>query len=320
MDFIGFTQCALLFSVPLLIARGDSRRDFAAILLDVRNVPKLAAVFLVGVSGLALFDIGLSSAHPIIAAAILNLTPFWAALVAFVVSKRSVSVSRALFFGCFLVAFCGAMMIAWSQINADNKILANAVIENAIHSRWIYALPAPIFFALSGTLVFKWFSKFDKSAAIAANFTVSSLILIPVAVATSKFGAQLSEQSALPILLLLFGTLASSAAGRVFYQIALTATQNDNGYVTMFFLLTPVLTPLIAVPLSRWIPDLQFLAGPLFFVGMALVTAPLFLFSLIAWRGAQAPRASRNITAELAPCAPSVRSGLACSPERRRIG
>ena len=168
------------------------------------------------------------------------------------------------------------------------------MIENAIHSRWIYALPAPIFFALSGTLVFKWFSKFDKSAAIAANFTVSSLILIPVAVATSNFGAELSEQSALPILLLLFGTLASSAAGRVFYQIALTATQNDNGYVTMFFLLTPVLTPLIALPLSRWIPDLQFLAGPLFFVGMALVTAPLFLFSLITWRGPQARRASRD--------------------------
>ena len=317
MDFIGFTQCALLFSVPLLIARGDSRRDFAAILLDVRNLPKLAAVFLVGVSGLVLYDIGLSSAHPIITAAILNLTPFWAALVAFIVSKRSVSVSRALFFGCFLVAFCGAMMIAWSQINADNKILANAVIENAIHSRWIYALPAPIFFALSGTLVFKWFSKFDESAAIAANFTVSSLILIPVAVATSNFGAELSEQSALPILLLLFGTLASSAAGRVFYQTALTATQNDNGYVTMFFLLTPVLTPLIAVPLSRWIPDLQFLAGPLFFIGMALVTAPLFLFSLITWRGPQARRASSDIIAEPAPCAPNVRSGLAWSPEQR---
>jgi drug/metabolite transporter (DMT)-like permease len=84
MDFIGLTQCALLFSVPLLIARADSRRDFAAILLDVRYWPKLAVVFAVGVIGLALYDIGLSSAHPIITAAILNLTPFWAALVAFV--------------------------------------------------------------------------------------------------------------------------------------------------------------------------------------------------------------------------------------------
>ncbi len=63
MDFIGLTQCALLFSVPLLIARGDTRRDFAAILLDVRNLPKLATVFLVGTAGLILYDIG--SAAPI---------------------------------------------------------------------------------------------------------------------------------------------------------------------------------------------------------------------------------------------------------------
>jgi drug/metabolite transporter (DMT)-like permease len=287
IEFIGFTQCALLFSVPLLIARTDTRRDFVAILLDRRHLPKLAAIFLVGASGLALYDIGLSSAHPIITAAILNLTPFWAALVALVVSKRSVSVSPAVFLGCFLVAFCGAMTIAWSQINADNKDLAKAVIENAIHSKWIYALPAPIFFALNGTLVFKWFSQFDEPAAIAANFVVSSLVLIPIAVATSNFSARLSEQSALAIMLLLFGTLASSAAGRVFYQIALTATQNDNGYVTMFFLLTPVLTPLISLPLSRWIPDLRFVAGPLFFIGLALVTGALFSFLLITWKGAR---------------------------------
>jgi hypothetical protein len=38
-------------------------------------------------------------------------------------------------------------------------------------------------------------------------------------------------------LLLVIGTLAAGAAGRVFYQIALTATDNDNGFVTMFFLL-----------------------------------------------------------------------------------
>lgn len=299
MDFVGFTQCALLFSVPLLIARADTRRDFAAIFMDVRNVPKLAAVFLVGTAGLILYDIGLSSAHPIISAAILNLTPFWAALVALVVSRRGVGVPPAVFFGCFLVAFFGAMTIAWSQIDADSKILVDEVIHNAIHSKWIYALPAPIFFALNGTLVFKWFSDFDESAAIAANFVVSSFFLIPVAIATSNFGAQVSEQSALAILLLLFGTLASSAAGRVFYQTALTATKNDNGYVTMFFLLTPVLTPLISFPLSRWIPDLQFIAQPLFFIGMALVTVSLFWFMLTTWRRARAPRPSPDIGVKL---------------------
>jgi hypothetical protein len=39
----------------------------------------------------------------------------------------------------------------------------------------------------------------------------------------------------LAALLLLVGTLAAVAAGRVLYQIALTATDNDKGFVTMFF-------------------------------------------------------------------------------------
>jgi drug/metabolite transporter (DMT)-like permease len=290
MDFMAFTQCALLFSVPLLIARADSRRDFAAILLDVRYWPKLAVVFCVGVIGLTLFGIGLSSTHPIITAAILNLTPFWAALVAFVVTKRSISVSPTLFFGSFLAAFCGAMAIAWSQIGVERNVLLHDVLQSAMHSKWIYAIPTPIFFALSGTLVFKWFSEFDEQAAIAANFVISSLILIPVAVVMSDFGrhSHLSEQSTVAILLLFGATLATSAAGRVFYQKALTATQNDNGYVTMFFLLMPALTSLIAFSLSWWIADLRFIPGPGFFLGTALVTIPLLLLSLTA-RTAAAP-------------------------------
>ena len=118
LDFMALTQWALLLSVPLLIGRADSRRDFAAILLDVRQWPKLAVVFCVGVIGLSLFDIGLSITHPIITAAILNLSPFWAALVAFVVTKRSISISPTLFFGSFLTAFCGATAIAWSQMTS----------------------------------------------------------------------------------------------------------------------------------------------------------------------------------------------------------
>ncbi len=291
IDFMGFTQFALLFSVPLLIAQADSRRDFAAILLDVRYWPKLAVVFCVGVTGLALFDIGLSSTHPIITAATLNLTPFWATLVAFVVTKRSISISPTLFFGSFLTAFCGAMVIAWSQIDVEPDVLLHDVIESALHSKWIYAVPTPIFFALSGTLVFKWFSEFDEQAAIAANFVVSSLVLIPVALVMSDFGRQshFTEESKTAILLLLVGTLANSAAGRVFYQKALTATQNDNGYVTMFFLLMPGLTSLISFALSRWIADLRFISGPGFFLGLALVTTPLLLLSLSAVRATASP-------------------------------
>jgi hypothetical protein len=54
--------------------------------------------------------------------------------------------------------------------------------------------------------------------------------------------SEVNESSLLAILLLVVGTVASAAAGRVFYQIALTETHNDNGFVTMFFLLAPVMS------------------------------------------------------------------------------
>jgi hypothetical protein len=52
IDFVSFTQIALLFSIPLLILRMDSRRDFAAIVFGVRNWPELCVIFLVGAAGL----------------------------------------------------------------------------------------------------------------------------------------------------------------------------------------------------------------------------------------------------------------------------
>ena len=178
------------------------------------------------------------------------------------------------------------MAIAWSQIDVDSKVLARDVLHSFIHSKWIYALPMPALFALNGTLVYRWFSDFDEPAAIAANFVVSSLVLIPIAALTSDFGqaSRLSQPSTMAVLLLLLGTLAGSAAGRVFYQMALTATKDDNGYVTMFFLLIPALSSLISFMLSWWIPGLQFVASAMFFVGVALVTISLFLLSLTSWR------------------------------------
>lgn len=88
-------------------------------------------------------------------------------------------------------------------------------------------------------------------------------------------------------LLLLLGTLAAAAAGRVFYQVALTTTDNDNGFVTMFFLLIPALSTLITVPLSWWIIELRFAVGPMFFIGLALVTIPLLFFLLKSWQSSQ---------------------------------
>jgi membrane protein implicated in regulation of membrane protease activity len=70
----------------------------------------------------------------------------------------------------------------------------------------------------------------------------------------------------------------------VLYQIALTVTGNDNGFVTMFFLLVPALTGLVSLPLSLWIADLHFKIDGIFFIGLALIAAALLLFSLKSWR------------------------------------
>jgi len=286
LDFLALTQLALLCSLPLLLAHEKPRRDFAAILLDIRQWPKLAVVFLVGVVGLELYDVGLSSAHPIITAAVLNLSPFWAALVAFAVSRRSLSVPRPMFVLLFVVAFFGAMAIAWSQINVASGVLARDVIASLLHSRWVYAVPMPVFFALSGTLVYQWFSDFDERAAIGANFVVSAIVLLPAAAVSLAIHQQsgLSEQSVAAIALLLVGTLAAAAAGRLLYQLALTATRNDNGYVTMFFLLIPGISALISLPLSRYIPTLMFVPGPGFILGMGAVSVPLAVLAFVSRR------------------------------------
>ncbi len=282
----------MLLSLPFLIWRRASRRDFAAILLDVRQWPKLAVIFLVGLAGLSLYDIGLSIAHPIITAAVLNLSPFWAALIAYAVSRRSISISPWAFWLAFIVAFCGATAIAWSQMKIDNHALAQDVIASLIRCRWIYAVPMPAFFALSGTLVYQWFSDYDEGAAIGANFAVSALVLLPAAAIGSSLGQEwrLSEQSVLAIVLLILGTLAASAVGRLLYQLALTETKNDNGAVTMFFLLIPAISALISWPLSRWIPTLSFVPGPAFVVGMALVSGPLVVLAYFSRRGSSVAR------------------------------
>jgi hypothetical protein len=217
------------------------------------------------------------------------------------------------------------MAIAWSQIDVDSKVLARDVLESFIHSKWIYALPMPAFFALSGTLVYRWFSDFDETAAIAANFAVSSLVLIPLAAFTTGFGQALhsTQPPTVAVLLLLLGTLAGSAAGRVFYQMALTATEDDNGYVTMFFLLIPALSSLISFTLSWWIPGLQFVPSALFFIGLALVTISLLMLCLASRRKSEHSDSLCRATLkddDVEPAAADYRGELVPddrSPERR---
>jgi drug/metabolite transporter (DMT)-like permease len=136
------------------------------------------------------------------------------------------------------------------------------------------------------TLVYRWFFEFDETATIAVNFAGSSLVLIPLAAFTTGFGLALHapEPPTVAVLLLLLGTLAGSAAGRVCYQMALTATEDDNGYVTVLFLLIRALSSLISFMLSWWILGLQFVPSAMFFIGLALVTISLLMLRLASWR------------------------------------
>ena len=90
-----------------------------------RNLAKLTVLFIFGLCGLTLYYVGLSSAHPIITATIFNLSPFWAALVAMMISRKPIPVSPCVFFGCFIVAFVGAMTVAWSQLDNTNGRLVS---------------------------------------------------------------------------------------------------------------------------------------------------------------------------------------------------
>ncbi|MDE3175494.1 MAG: hypothetical protein KGM15_05215 [Pseudomonadota bacterium] len=281
VDFIAITQAALLASLPLLLSRPEARRDFITLVTSPSAWPKFAVLLGVGLAGVTLYDFGLGSAHPIIVATVLNLSPFWAALVAFVVSRKPLPRSALMFFGCFGFAFFGAMAITWSQLDRGSSALFADVIASALRNQWIYALPVPILFALSGTLVYLWFSDYDENAAVGANFLVSALVLIPAAVWTHARGAtHLPHVAVVALLLLFLGTLASAAAGRVAYQAALSSTQNDNGYVTMFFLIIPPLSALVSWPMSFWLPELKFAPNPLFFAGLAAVTTPLLVLAV----------------------------------------
>lgn len=282
-QFVFLTQVALLLSIPLLAGRAAGRRDLILLLTDIGNYGRFGILFAVGMIGLLMFKLGLSNAHPIIISAIINLQPFWAAVVARVIARVPIPVSPAIFFGCLIAAFLGAMAVAWSQIGEADRPDLSQLADSALHGTWLYAIPVPICSALSGTLICKWFARYEESAAIAANFFVSGLVLIPTTGFILFEHAEMNFGQALPVILMIIGTIVAASVGRVFYQIALSVTANDNGFVTMFFLLIPALTALISLPLSWWFGDLHFAVNLIFFVGLTVVSASLLLFSLKSW-------------------------------------
>jgi drug/metabolite transporter (DMT)-like permease len=284
LQFVALTQVSLFVSLPLLLSRSTSRQDFLALVRKPINYGYLAVIFAIGMTGLLLYNFGLSNAHPIIISAILNLSPFWAALVALVLARVPIPISRATFFGCFAGAFSGAMAVAWSQLSDAGMSTIGQLADNFVHGSWVYAIPVPLCSALGGTLVGKWFASYDESAAIAANFLTANVILIPGCLAILYWRGELQFDQLSPILLMIFGTIVAASIGRVVYQIALTVTGGDNGFVTMFLNLVPALTALVSFILSRWIADEHFAINPTFFVGSLVIGVSLVLFSLKSWR------------------------------------
>ncbi|MBV9288210.1 MAG: hypothetical protein JO288_10360 [Hyphomicrobiales bacterium] len=290
IQFVCLTQIALLVSIPLVTGRGASRRDLVALLTDRANYVPLAVIFAIGLSGTLLYNLGLSHAHPIIISAILNLSPFWAALAALAIAKVPIPVSPFVFFGCFAGAFAGAMTVAWSQIGDGNKANLAELGENLVQGTWVYAIPVPLCSALGGTLIGRWFGGYRESAAVAANFLFANVILIPATFlilyrqGELNFGHELGAAA-----LMVLGTVIAASVGRIVYQIALTVTAGDNGFVMMFLNLVPALTAFISLALSLWIADLRFTLDEMFFAGSALIVASLFLFSLRSSRPGARP-------------------------------
>lgn len=285
LQFVCLTQIALFLSIPLLTLNRASRRDFVALLASGSNYGRLAVIFAIGMTGLLLYNLGLSHAHPIIVAAILNLLPFWAALVALVIMRVPIPVSPAAFFACFLGAFLGAMAVAWSQLPGGE---AENLLAQFLHGSWVYAIPVPICTALGATLIGRWFVRYDESAAIAANFLFANVILIPSTLVLLYLRSEISLEKPLAIALMIVGTIIAASIGRVFYQIAINVTAGDNGFVSMFLNLVPALTAVISFALSWWIASLHFAFNVVFLLGLALIGASLAEFTRRSWR--QEPR------------------------------
>jgi drug/metabolite transporter (DMT)-like permease len=285
IEFVLLTQVALLISIPIVTFSSKSRRDFVALFRDGSNYPKLALIFAIGMSGLLLYNLGLAKTHPIIISAVLNLTPFWAAGVALILTKVPIPVSPKVFFGCFVGGFVGAMAVAWSQLAETGRPSLGELTEDFLGGGWLYAFPIPLCSVLGATLVGKWFSAYEESAAVAAQFFVANVILIPATVAFLYWRSELSFDHQIPaIVLMIAGTIIAASIGRVLYQVAMSTTGGDNGFVTMFFNLVPALTAIISFAMSWWIVDLRFTFDPLFFAGLALISVSLLAFSLFSYR------------------------------------
>lgn len=113
--FVGVTALALLICVPFMLVTKKARADFWSLVSSLSYLGKFAVLLLIGLAGQALYAVGLGKGHPVVVAAVLNLDPFWAALIAFLILGKTIPTSRVTFCACLIVAFVGALAIAVSQ-------------------------------------------------------------------------------------------------------------------------------------------------------------------------------------------------------------
>ena len=269
VQFVMVTQFALLAATPLLLLESEARRDFVVILSTGRDRWRLAALTALGLAGLALYNLCLSGAHPVVITAILNLSPFWASLAAWLILRVRPPVGTGVFAAALAGAFAGGLVVALSQ---------SAVSGGLLKGTWYFAIPVPFFTALSATLVGYWFKDYKQSAAVAAALFAPPLVLLPLGAIYLGFQPNGFAFDWAPAALLVGGTILASAFGRFTYQLALQATKGDNGFVTMFFLLAPALSGLYSWALSPFVKTLAFHPDALYFVGLAVTAASLLFF------------------------------------------
>ena len=249
--FISVTELVLLFCVPFMIRSQRAREHFRTSISSLSNVGKYAVLLLIGLIGILLYAMGLGKGHPIVIAAVLNLDPFWAAIIAYLIAGKTIPTSLSLFTLCLLLAFSGAMLLAISQTDS-HSISMRMFDSNSLFAAGL-ALPVPILWALSGSLVGKWFSNYDEYACVAVTFVMAAVVVVPVAlaVAYAQSGLKIAEDALPAVALLTVGTILATALGRVLYQKSLTITDNNNGFVSIFFLLIPAFTCLLSLGYLR---------------------------------------------------------------------
>ena len=277
IQFVLVTQVALAFASTFLLFKSEARRDFAKLITSRRGALRLFALTMLGLCGLALYNLGLRHAHPVVISAILNLSPFWAALVARYFAGVGIPAGVAAFAIALATAFAGAMLVAYSQMRPED-ISGKGIAQIFGQGSWYFAIPIPLFTSLSGTLIGLWFKDYREPASIAAALLAPAIVLIPVCSLYLWFqphGFSLDWRAAG---LLAAGAIAAAGIGRLFYQLALSKTDGDNGFVTMFSLLGPGLAAVYSWLLSYWIAGLRFQANATYLIGLAVTAGALFYF------------------------------------------